>query len=108
DPAIGSFKKIFLTNNAAAIQDHPDDPFSSETTEEEIAFENGKGRAVIKHCACGCARGRIFKQRRFEAGLRFLVMNCRPAVILCFLDNVYLVTAARTVKAARTVFGLKH
>src|SRR5689334_16680074 len=35
-------------------------------------------------------------------------MNDGPAVVLTLLDDVYFVSAARSIESARSVFGLKH
>src|ERR1041385_1581370 len=35
-------------------------------------------------------------------------MNCRPAIILSFFDDVHLVTTTRSIKATWTVLGFEH
>src|SRR5205085_8129192 len=105
------FEQALLTDDAAAVEHHPNDRFATQAGEKEVAFQLREAvriRAAIEGCARRGDGGRVFEERRFKSGARLRVVNQRPAVILAALDDVDLVAATGAVKTRRAMLGLEH
>ena len=102
-----------MADDAAIVEDDADEGLAAERAEEVVVRELQENCADVELAARGGDRGRVFEERRFEAGFGLRVMNDGPAVVFGAFDDIDFVAAGtlkerHAVNEARTVFSLKH